>query len=179
MADSPIARTWTMRSLYVGLTMVIIFAQMLPLETVPRRVVMPDLMLALTLCWAARRPEFVPVLLIAAMFLLADMLFQRPPGLWTGLVLIFTETLRARAQGLRGLTFPLEWTSIALGLAALYLVNRFAVTMTMLPPPPLVPYFVQMMATILIYPVIAGISHLTLGISRPAPGAVDAFGNRI
>jgi hypothetical protein len=53
-------------------------------------------MLALTFAWVLRRPEFVPPLLIAAMILLGDLMFHRPPGLWAALVLVTAETLRVR-----------------------------------------------------------------------------------
>lgn len=179
MADRPNLQTWGARGLYLLVSLLIIYLSLLPMQTVPRSIVMPDLLLALALCWAARRPDFVPIWLIAFVFLLADLMFQRPPGLWTGLVLIFTEVLRTRAQGLRGMTFPLEWTTVGLGILALYVANRLIVTMTLLPPPPVVPYFVQMFATIAVYPLVSGLSYLLMGIARPAPGALDAFGNRI
>ena len=179
MAERPVTQIWIARGVYLALAVAIIYIQLLPLTTVPRTWAMPDILLALTLAWAARRPDYVPVLVIAVVFLLTDFLFQRPPGLWAALVLIVTETLRARAQAMRGMTFPLEWTSVALGIVAIYATYRFVGAMTLLPQPPLVPYLIQMVMTILAYPVLAGLSHLLFGVSRPAPGAVDAFGHRL
>lgn len=179
MAERPSMQVWVARGIYVLLAIAIIYIQLLPLDTVPSTFVMPDVLLALTLVWAARRPDYVPILLIAVVFFATDLLFQRPPGLWTALVLILTETLRARAQNLRGLTLPLEWTSVALGIVAVYGAYRFTGAMTLLPQPPLLPYLIQMVMTILAYPVLAGLSWLLFGISRPAPGAVDVFGERL
>ena len=44
-----------------------------------------------------RRPDFLPVLLIGAVVLLEDLILLRPPGLWTALVILATEFVRARA----------------------------------------------------------------------------------
>ena len=46
------------------------------------------------------------------MFLLDDLLSYRPPGLWTALVLIATEVLRARESGTRDLPFWGEWAMV-------------------------------------------------------------------
>lgn len=38
---------------------------------------------------------------------------------------------------------------------------------------------VQVFLTIALYPVIAGVAHLALGLRRPAQGEVDALGHRL
>ncbi len=180
MAETgPLTRIAVARLIFLGLCLALIYARLLPLETVPRTLVMPDILLALTLSWVARRPAYVPALLIAAVFLLADLMFQRPPGLWTALVLLLTEALRRRAAELRGLTFLLEWTTVAVCIVAVFFGYRLALALTMLPPPPLVPYLVQMVMTILAYPVVTGLCYLLLGLRRPAPGAVEAYGQKL
>ena len=62
---------------------------LLPLQTTPRSLAGPDLLLAFAVAWCLRRPEFVPPLALALAFLLADLLLQRPPGLWA-LLALFT-----------------------------------------------------------------------------------------
>ena len=163
MADSPTTQIWMGRAIFVALCIVIIFVQLLPLQTMPRGIGFPDAMLGVVLTWAARRPDYVPALLIAAVFLLADLLFQRPPGLWTALVLILTEMLRARATGLRSMPFPVEWATVAAGIVG--------ITVTY--------YAILAVLTILSYPVVVGLSHAVFGVSRPAAGAVDSRGHRI
>ncbi len=180
MAETnPATRIWLAWGAYVLIGVGIIYVQLLPIQTVPRTFVMPDWLLCLTLVWVARRPDYVPVTLIAFMFLLSDLMFQRPPGLWTALALILTEALRARARSMRNLTLPLEWMTVSAGIVALYAVYRFTSAMTLLPVIPLAPYLVQMIATVLAYPLVAGLSYLAFGVARPAPGAVDALGHRL
>ena len=177
--QSPTSEVWIARGIFVLLAALIIYIQLLPLQTQPSSFAMPDVLLGLTLVWVARRPDFVPVGIIAFVFVLSDFLFQRPPGLWTALILLLTEALRRRARSMRNLTFPLEWATVSAGIIALYAVYRFICAMTLIPEIPLVPYLVQMVGTILAYPVIALVSQFIFGVRRPALGAVDALGHSI
>ena len=131
MADNTLARRRVIgRITFVALSLFIIFTHLIPLETAPPsfggstlepitqpratagtetevlfdpvRWIMPDLLILFAFAWVTRRPSFVPALAIAGIFLLADMLYQRPPGLWTGLVLIASEIRRARARSAGG-----------------------------------------------------------------------------
>lgn len=179
MAEAPARRVWTGRTLFAFLSVLILFMQLLPLQTLPRSWGSPDLLLLFALTFAARRPDFVPAPLIAAAFLLSDMLLQRPPGLWTALVLILTELLRNRAPAMRALPFPLEWTLVTVGIAAITLVNRAVLVMLLVPVAGLGLTLVQMAITIIAYPVVVAISHFFLGVSRPAQGAVDQLGHRL
>lgn len=145
----------------------------------PARWIAPDLLILLTLAWVTRRPGFAPALAIAAIFLVADLLFQRPPGLWAGLVLILSEMLRGRSRSLRTLPFWVEWATVGGGLIAITLVNRFTLSMVLVPQASLGLTLLQMALTILCYPVVVLLSYLLFGISRPTPGEVDASGKRL
>ena len=82
---------WTYRALFLGLCLLIITAKILPITLDQGRLPSPDILLAVTLAWLLRQPSAVPVLSIVIVFLLADFLLQRPPGLWTLLVLLVSE----------------------------------------------------------------------------------------
>lgn len=179
MAEGSHRRIWLGRGLYALLCAAILFLQLLPMETMPRRWGSPDFVLLITLAWAARRPDHVPAVLIAAVFLLSDMLLHRPPGLWTALVLILTEVLRARARSLRVVPFPLEWAGVTAGIVAITLAYRLVLSLTGVPQAPFGLTVTQMMLTIMAYPLVALLSHLLFGVSRPAQGEVDSFGNRL
>ncbi len=81
-----------------------LFVPLLPLTAEPGGLPGPDLMLCLAVAWLMRRPDYVPAPLLAALFLVADLLTMRPPGLWAGLVVIAGESLRGRQRGLRTLS---------------------------------------------------------------------------
>lgn len=176
MAERPGAFLWTMRALYAGLCLAIIFLHLLPLDTVPRGWAGPDLVLALTFAWVLRRPEFVPPLLLALVFLLCDLLFHRPPGLWAALVLIGSQTLRARARELRDLTFSIEWLSVATTLLAMTIAYRVILATLLVDQVPLGLSLMQMAMTLAAYPLVVIVSQAVFGVRRLAPGDVDPLG---
>ncbi|WP_288940074.1 rod shape-determining protein MreD [uncultured Roseovarius sp.] len=167
-----------MRILYLVLCLALVFLHLLPLDTLPRGWAGPDLMLAMTFAWVLRRPDYVPPLLIAGVFLLADLLFQRPPGLWAAFVLISSQTLRNREAGLRDLTFAMEWLNVATTLVALTIGYRIVLTIMLVDQVPLGLSLMQLVATLVVYPLVAFASQAVLRVRKIAPGDVDALGGR-
>jgi rod shape-determining protein MreD len=176
MADPTSARRWIGQVIFPALLLGVAIAQLLPLSTMPVRFPMPDLMLCMTCLWVARRPDLVPVWMVAVAFFLADIFFQRPPGLMTAIVVLLTEALRRRASTLRSLSFFAEWTTVGGGIVALMVINRAILALVLADQAPLGPTLFQTAATIAVYPVVAGLTFLVLGIGRPGLGEVDAFG---
>ena len=78
MSENLTTRLWLMRAGFVALSLVVIFWQLLPMETVPRRFTGPDLLMVLCVLWVLRRPDFAPPVVIAGVVLLADFIFLRP-----------------------------------------------------------------------------------------------------
>ncbi|MCF7699235.1 rod shape-determining protein MreD [Loktanella sp. M215] len=179
MVDSPASTLWTGRVVYLALATIVVFIQLLPLDTSPPGFAGPDVLLALTLAWVARRPAYVPFGVVVAVFLLTDLLFQRPPGLWAALVVILTEAVRSRSRGLRNVPLALEWGTVTVGIVAITLANRLVLIVVMTPQAPLTLTLIQMVMTIAIYPVVVGVGHFFFGLTRPAPGQVDSRGHRL
>lgn len=177
MAERPSTRRWLGRLSFTLIAVVLIFARLLPLDTMPRHWAPPDIVLAITVAWVVRRPDFLPAWLIVAIFLLCDILFQRPPGLWTLMVLILTEGLRSRSEGLRNVPFLLEWATVAVGLILIAVLNRTILAILLEPRAPLGLTLSQLALTILVYPVILLASQILFGMRRPAPGEVDGLGH--
>lgn len=145
----------------------------------PVRWIAPNLLILLALAWVTRRPSFVPVIAIGAIFLLADFLFQKPPGLWAGLVVILSEIMRGRARIMRTLPFWIEWATVGAGIAVITAIERFTLSMVLVPQAALGLTLVQTMLTIVAYPLVVFVSYALFGVNRPAPGEVDALGHRI
>lgn len=207
MDENVIRRRWLGRLTFVLLGLFIIFTHLIPLDTAPPslggstlnpieqpratagtetdtlfdpvRWIAPDFLILLTLAWVTRRPSFAPVLAIAGLFLLADMLFQHPPGLWSGLVLILSEILRGRARSIRTLPFWLEWATVGVGIAVITAIYSITLSMVLVPHGPVGLTIVQMMLTIALYPAVVFVSYAVFGVNRPAPGEVDALGHRL
>ena len=171
--------SWAARVSYLVLAFVLLAAPLLPLNTVPRAYGTPDILLAVTAAWSARRPDTLPALVVAGVFLLADFLFQRPPGLYVALVLMMTESLRRRSARLRKGAFVAEWTTVSAWIAAVGLANHLILAALMTPQAALRYTLVQIVLTVALYPVIAGVAHMALGLRRPAQGEVDALGHRL
>lgn len=179
MAEAPSTTVWFGRAVFLALALVLIFLQLVPLNLEPGGWAPPDLLLAVTVAWVARRPDYAPFIVIAVLFLLTDLLFQRPPGLWSALVIILTEVLRTRAARIRNMPLLLEWGSVAVGIIAITIVNRIVLAIVMMPQAPLGLTLIQMLMTIAVYPVVVIVAHFLFGVSRPAPGAVDSLGHRL
>ncbi|WP_373356053.1 rod shape-determining protein MreD [Pseudoroseicyclus sp. CXY001] len=179
MMSTPVSRVWIGRGLFLCLALVLIFLRLLPLNTLPKSWAPPDLLLAFTLLWAARRPDLMPAALVAIVFFTADIVFQRPPGLWALMVLLLTEWLRRRSGTLRSASFGQEWLTVAAGLAVTALGYRLLLGLFMTPRPPLSLTASETLLTALIYPLAAITAHWLFGVTRPAPGQVDSLGHRI
>lgn len=179
MADTTSTQIWMGRLTYILLACLIIFIQLLPLDTRPQTWAAPDVLLAMTMVWVARRPDLIPVWVIAGVFLLTDLLYQRPPGLWSGLAIILTEMLRARSRSFRHTSFALEWGSVAAGIIAITMVNRATLAVVITPQAPLGLTLIEMVMTIVIYPLVLIIAHYVFGVSRPTPAQAQSLGQRI
>ncbi|WP_341367254.1 hypothetical protein [Yoonia sp. BS5-3] len=80
MADQTDPRIWINRGVFLLVAFLIVVAQLVPLDMRPASWSWPDLLLAMTLAWVVRKPDYAPVALIAALFLMTDLLLHRPPG---------------------------------------------------------------------------------------------------
>lgn len=179
MAEGFALRLWTGRAVFLLLAAVLVHFRLLPLGTMPDRFPEPDLLLCLTFAWLLRRPEQVPPLLIAGLFLLCDFLFLRPPGLWTIVVLLSTEFLRSRTAFARELPFALEWAMVSGVLIAATFAEHLALALFMVPKAGLGIALGHSLVTILAYPAVVAVLRLMLGLRRAVPGELDGLGGRL
>ncbi|MDW4500123.1 rod shape-determining protein MreD [Sulfitobacter sp. D35] len=179
MTELSLTRLWAMRLGFALLAAVILFFRLLPLDTAPRSWAGPDLLLCFAAAWVLRRPEYVPALLLAAIFLLADLLLQRPPGLWAALALIGCEKLKSRARTLRDTGFAGEWFSVCLMVVIVTLAYRAALVLTLTEPPTLGLHLFAMVMTMLFYPLAVAATHGLMGVRKTVPGELDAVGGRM
>lgn len=179
MVDPITARTWVYRAAFVGLMMLIAFFQLLPLGPATGSLPGPDVGIALAFAWVLRRPAYVPVTLLAATFLLLDLLLQRPPGLGAALAVVGCEFLRARGQLSRSLPFLAEWMLVSAVMLAMVGLNQIALTMVMQDRPPLGLALLRALFTAAIYPIVVGLSHYGFGVRAVDPAEADALGKRL
>lgn len=179
MVDPLTTRAWLYRLLFVVLVLLLTFGQLLPLGMGAGKLPGPDLTIALAFAWVLRRPAYVPVPLLAALFLLLDLLLQRPPGLGTALLLLATEFLRSRSRLSRSQPFPLEWMLVTFVLLAMVGGSQLLLALTMVDRPPLGLALLRALFTAAAYPLVVLLSHYVLGVTNVDPAEADALGDRL
>lgn len=172
------ARRWTGWALYLAVALGLIAVRLMPLSGGALRFPGPDLLIAVTLAWVLRRPDQVPIPLIALAVLAEDILLLRPPGLWAGLAVLAAAFCRSRESSWRDLPFAAEWALVGLVMGAMILGNRAIMALTFNAQPPLGQHMLQLLATLAAYPLIVLAARAILGLRRAATGEVDQYGHR-
>lgn len=163
---APAHMIWSKRLTFVALALLIIFFNILPLSTEPREWGAPDILVAFCFAWTVRRPEFLPPILLAAVLLLADLLLQRPPGLWALLILLGCEYMRGWGGPYGETGFAAEWLAMAGCLLAATIALRLGLAIVAVPQPSWKIELSQLVLTIAAYPLAAWVSQSLLGVMR-------------
>lgn len=178
MSDLSTSRVWLMQVGFLGLALLILFFHLLPLDTLPRRWAPPDMLVAFVFAWALRRPEYMPILSLAIILLLADLLLQRPPGLMALLLVLGTEYLKTQISGLREASFVGEWLAVGMVLVGITALNRLILVLLAVQPPALGLSLIQMVLTVAIYPLVVLITQSVMGVRKRAPGDGNTLTSR-
>lgn len=178
MSDQTTTGLWIKRLTFLGLVLLIIFFRLLPLQTTAGGWIWPDFVLCLALAWSVRRPEYVPAVLLAAAFLLADLLLQRPPGLWALLALVACEKIKGQSRSLRDATLLSEIVTISIWIIGISVAYRVILGVLLVDTPAFGPSVKHILVTLVAYPVVVAITHLTLGVRKAAPNELGSKGVR-
>lgn len=170
---------WIYRGLFLALALGLVFLKLLPLGHSAGALPGPDLVLCLIMAWVVRRPDYIPLSMIVFVVLIEDLILMRPPGLWTAFVVMATEFLRSRVALTRELNFVVEWMLVAGLMLGILLAYRLTLAVTLVPQAPFGFAAVQVLWSILLYPLVVGLSHLVLDLRKPATGEIDSFGRRL
>lgn len=163
----------------MAIFLLILFIKILPLNVMAGRWPGPEWLIAFAYAWVLRRPDYIPALLLAALLLMSDFIFMRPPGLSAALGVLGLEFLRSRSQFSRDLPFVVEWVMVGGVLTAISVINRVVLSIFVVAQPNFGLDLIQLVVTILFYPLIVAISTYILGVRKVAPGEVDQLGHRI
>ena len=135
----------------------------------------PDLLYCLVIAWVVRAPRAAPVLVVLALGLFADLLLSRPPGLGALGLLAASEWVRGPGGAPRDWSFPREWLVAALAFALMIAAMTLVLALSLAAPPSLGALRGHLIATVIAYPVVAGLVAWLLG---PRRGAAPARGGR-
>lgn len=170
---------WSYRLLYVGLCFVMILGSLFPFELFSGSFPAPNLLLAVTFAWLLRRPDYVPLWLIAAVFLFADFLLMKPLGLETLMAVGVTEVLRRQVQQRDTLTVPVELLQVSLWIWITLGATRLVLIVLGTPVPPLSSELLYILSTMSCYPIILLITQYLFGVRRLQGGESDSLGSRV
>lgn len=174
MAEARAPLSWLPAAAFAGLAAAAIFVRILPLPAAPGGLPGPDLVFVTAAALVLRRPEWLPVALIAAVVVLEDLVLMRPPGLWAALVVAASEFLRTRATLVRALPFAVEWMLAGTVIAAAMLAERLVLGISAVPQPPLGPAAVHLVATLAAYPVVVALLQAGFGLRKATPRGAGA-----
>lgn len=169
--------TWGFRALFACTAFAYMFFSLLPFGSDAATIPAPEVMLCVTFAWILRRPDYVPVWLLVALVLMADVLLMRPLGLWTLMVLLASEYLRRRVDFSEVHTFGAELILVSALIAATFAAESVALSLLLAEGGPLTGRILQAISTIVFYPIVVVFSKL-VGVRRLAPGELDTLGHR-
>lgn len=168
---------WLYRGVFVLAGLVAILLPLLPSGLTADAISMPDLFLCLVIAWVIRSPDTAPFFLVFAMALLADVMLNRPIGLWAFLTLAGAEYMRATARTMREHMFLVETLIFGAALVAMSLAHLLVLNLALVTTPRIGLVASHLGVTILAYPVIVAILHWIIGIRAPRlPSASTRLG---
>lgn len=163
---------------FIGVGIALIFAAILPLGSGFASWPGPDLLLAVAFAWIIRKPDIVPVWSIAGVFLLADFVLLRAPGLMAAGMVLASEYIKSREDLTLEVPFALEWTVAASMIASVMVGSSAILVVFGAPAPSLGPMLIKLILTILVYPLVVLVSRLVFGITRPGKTDEIGFGSK-
>jgi len=196
MVDPITWRRFQYRVLFLLISAIIIFGQLLPLNTLPAAIQLldpetgeliqeggsyfslpgPDFLFCLTAAFLMRRPRWAPVLLIVAVHLMADVLFLRPLGLWPAISLVAYEFLRRQTNASNEISVPLEVAIVVGTFSAAVLVNGLFYLIFAVPHPSVGASVLHIMTTAIAYPFVIAVTHFILRVRRAGARELDSDG---
>ena len=196
MVDPITWRRFQFRTLFLFVCAVIIFVQLLPLNTAPAVVQLidpvsgeliqegssyyslpgPDWLFCLTAAFLMRRPRWAPVALIVFVHLMADVLFLRPLGLWPAISLVAYEFLRRQINASNEVPLPLEIALVIGAFAAAVFANGLLLLIFAIPHPGLGVTLLHVLATAIAYPFVIVVTHFILRVRRAGVRELDSDG---
>ena len=124
----------------------------------------PDLLFALCCFWVIRRPESAPLLLVAGLGLLADLILMRPTGIGALGLVVSTEILRASFRALRDIPLLAEWLFVSALVMGTCLFHAVMLWLSLGNLPGLREMVEYGLATAAVYPIVALFCGLILGV---------------
>ena len=158
---------WAYRGLATVLIFGWIFLTLLPFGGSSFGLPWPDLAFCLMIAWILRRPELLPFPLVVALGLVMDFLFFKVPGAWTLILLVSTEVLRKSSEQEGNSGFVYETIAVIGTVFGAFLGHRALLALFGAPQPPLGGTLLELVFTLLAYPLVVLATVFIFRIRRP------------
>lgn len=170
---------WLRRATYIALGILILLQTLIPLDLNANHIPGPDILYTLTIAYIIRRPEYVPLWSLVFVFFMRDVLTMAPLGLGTLAMVAASELVRNNLQAFREYFFSIEWLWVSVIFAGMLVLQKVLLTLSISSSPSFVDMLIELLFTMLAYPVTVALMRYGFGIERPAAGKTDAWGHRI
>tara|TARA_Y100000766_G_scaffold12041_1_gene8647 strand:- start:249 stop:764 length:516 start_codon:yes stop_codon:yes gene_type:complete len=137
---------------YFCIGLLIIFFQILPLQTTPQTWSGPNVLLVFFAAIVSKRPEFTSSFLIAIIFLIEDFFLMRPPGLMSSLTVLGFFFLKRKFQNQEVNSFMFGWVSVAIFLTLILLIYYFISVLLFIPSAGIRLTLIEVIVTLALYP---------------------------
>ena len=138
---------------YFCIGLLIIFFQILPLQTTPQTWSGPNVLLVFFAAIISKKPEFTSSFLIALIFLIEDFFLMRPPGLMSSFTVIGFYFLKRKFQNQESNSFILSWGSVTTCLTIILLLYYFISVLLFIPSAGFKLTLMELIVTLALYPI--------------------------
>ena len=138
---------------YFCIGLLIIFFQILPLQTTPQAWSGPNVLLVFFAAIVTKRPKFTSSFLFASIFLIEDFFLMRPPGLLSSLTVLGFYFLKRKFQYQEGNSLLFGWGSVTACLTIILLLYYFISILLFIPSAGFRLTLMELIVTLALYPV--------------------------
>ena len=146
-------KSFTHQIVYFCIGLLIIFFQILPLQTTPQAWSGPNVLLVFFAAIVTKRPEFTSSFLVASIFLIEDFFLMRPPGLMSSLTVLGFYFLKRKFHYQEGNSLIFGWGSVTACLTIILLLYYFISVLLFIPSAGLRLTLIELIVTLALYPV--------------------------
>ena len=138
---------------YFCIGLLIIFFQILPLQTTPQTWSGPNILLVFFAAIVTKRPEFTSSFLVASIFLIEDFFLMRPPGLMSSLTVLGFYFLKRKFQYQESNSLLFGSGSVSACLTIILLLYYFISILLFIPSAGFRLTLMELIVTLALYPV--------------------------
>ena len=138
---------------YFCIGLLIIFFQILPLQTTPQTWSGPNVLLVFFAAIVTKRPEFTSSFLVASVFLIEDFFLMRPPGLMSSLTVLGFYFLKRKFRYQEGNSLIFGWGIVTTCLTIILLLYYFISNLLFIPSAGFKLTLMELIVTLALYPI--------------------------